>query len=55
MREAELLFIKSCRDNKPEKVQAYLTLADDLKIDVNAGLIAPAPASSFGVGDMILL
>ena len=26
-----------------------------MKIDVNAGLIAPAPASSFGVGDMILL
>ena len=26
-----------------------------MKIDVNAGLIAPAPASSFKVGDMILL
>ena len=36
MREAELLFIKSCRENKPRKVHAYLTLAQDLEIDVNA-------------------
>ena len=36
MREAELLFIKSCEDNKPEEVQAFLTLAKTLKIDINA-------------------
>ena len=35
MREAELLFIKSCDENKPEEVQAYLTLAKSLKIDIN--------------------
>ena len=36
MRKDELLFIKSCKENKPEKVRAYLTLAEDLEFDINA-------------------
>ena len=36
MREAELLFIKSCEASNLEKVHAYLTLAQDLDIDINA-------------------
>ena len=57
MREVELLFIKSYRENQPEKVQAYLTLADDLKIDVNAvdeyGLTAAHSAAWFGHTEVI--
>ena len=34
--ELLLLFIKSYRENKPEKLQAFLTLAKDLEIDINA-------------------
>ena len=36
MRELELLFIKYCRENQHEKVQACLTLAEDTKLDINA-------------------
>ena len=36
MREAELLFLKSCEENNLEKVQAYLTLAQDLDVEINA-------------------
>ena len=32
----ELLFIKSCKENKPEEVLAYLILAKSLKIDINS-------------------
>ena len=35
-REAELQFIKYCTKNNLEKVQAYLTLAEDLEFDLNA-------------------
>ena len=35
--ELLLLFIQSCRENKPEKLRAFLTLAKDLEIDINAG------------------
>ena len=35
-RKAELSFIKYCNDNNLEKVQAYLTLAEDLEVDINA-------------------
>ena len=35
-RKAELLFIKYCRENKLDKVQSYLHLAEDLGLDINA-------------------
>ena len=35
-RKQELLFIKYCEGNNLEKVQAYLTLTEDLEVDVNA-------------------
>ena len=38
MRELELLFIKYCRENQHEKVQACLTLAEDAKLDINAAV-----------------
>ena len=36
MREVELPFIKSCKENKLDKVQSYLNLAEDLTINLNA-------------------
>ena len=36
MRKLELLFIKYCGDNQLEKAQAYLTLAKDAELDINA-------------------
>lgn len=57
MRKAELLFIKYCAQNKLEKIQAYLTLAQDFEVDINAvddgGLTAAYRAAKAGNTEVI--
>ena len=57
MRKEELLFIKYCAKNNLEKVQAYLTLAQDFEVDINAvddgGLTAAYRAAKAGHTEVI--
>ena len=56
-RKAELLFIKYCRENKLDKVQSYLHLAEDLGLDINAvddyGVTAAHVAATQGHTEVI--
>ena len=57
MSKNELLFMKSCGENKPKEVQAFLNLAKTLEIDINAvdefGATAAYKAAMLGHTEII--